>query len=129
VTEATTNATTPTAATATSGSSATDTTGLNPPSVNLTANSIVVGGGTISGTAPPNRRVVIYFSDIEIERAESDANGNWQIVLPGNLAPGNYVLRVVVLDADGKPIVSTPQGISVTLAPKPLLPVTGGEIQ
>jgi len=122
--EAVIGATTPAAGTPTTGSGAAN---LIPPTVNLTANGIVVVGSVISGTAQPNQVVVIYFNDLELARVDADATGKWEFRVPMNLAPGKYVVRVVVMDANGKPIVSAPQAIVVQVAPSPLLPVTGGQ--
>lgn len=123
-TESAIGATTPPARTPTTDSSATN---LTPPTANLPANGIVVVGGAISGTAQPNQVVVNYFNDIEFARVDADTNGKWQFSVPTNVAPGNYVVRVVVVDANGRPIFSAPQAIVVQVAPKLLLPVTGGQ--
>lgn len=96
------------------------------PGVNLEANSSVVAGSTLTGIAPPNSHVVIFFNDTPVASTDADANGNWQIVLPNNLPPGSYGVRVVVVDEKGNPIVSSSQETSVMIVSKPLLPVTGG---
>ncbi len=98
-----------------------------PPTVNVQANAVILPGSTLEGGAPPNSRVVLYFNDVQAAQANTDANGKWVIVVPGTVAPGDYTLRVALVDADGKIIAGTPQDLTVQIAPHPLLPVTGGE--
>jgi hypothetical protein len=107
----------------------TNNTNAIPPAVNLPANAILTAGAVLTGTAPPNSHVVIYFNDKESGSANADANGAYQFTLPETLPPSEYTVRVVVTDANGTPLGSPSEAQPVTIIPKMLLPVTGGEFK
>ncbi len=106
-----------------------DNANVNPPTVNLGAAGFVPLGAGLTGTASPNSHIVIYFNDQAVGSADADAGGAWQFIVPETVAPGAYTLTVVVTDANGKPISAASEKQTVHIAPKPLLPVTGGDFQ
>jgi len=102
---------------------------VNPPTLNLGAAGIVALGAALTGTAPPNSHVVIYLDDKAVGSADADASGVWQFTLSESIAPGSYTIAIVVTDANGKPIGAPSEKQTIHIAPKPLLPVTGGAFQ
>lgn len=102
---------------------------VNPPTINLPVNGLLVAGAVLTGTAPPNTHLVMYVDDKAVGSADSDTNGNWQFAMPDIVPPGKHSVYVVVTDANGNPVASPSETQTITLTPKILLPVTGGEFK
>ncbi len=99
---------------------------LPAPTILLPAKGQVTGGSPLRGTGPANSVIHIYAGNRLLGVTTADADGNWGLRLPTDLAQGDYLLRAVALAADGAILTSSAPALVTAMAAPGTLPVTGG---
>ncbi len=80
-----------------------------------------------SGTGEPGAHVRVYLGTRPIAETVVDEDGRWEVRPAAPLAPGQHVIRAVVVDEAGRPLAES-QPVSITVPqPARVLPLTGGD--